>query len=113
VDSGVDFEQLITKALDGIPADLRERIANVGFIVEDEPPPGSRWLGVYQGLPLTQRAGRTWLYPDRITIFRGPIERIAAGDPERLAREVEHVVRHEVAHYFGISDQRLVEIDRY
>jgi predicted Zn-dependent protease with MMP-like domain len=53
------------------------------------------------------------LIPDKITIFRGPIQRLAGPDPERLRSEIRHVVLHEVAHHFGISDQRLIEIDRY
>jgi predicted Zn-dependent protease with MMP-like domain len=51
--------------------------------------------------------------PDTIRIFAGPITRLAAGDPDRLRREIRHVVLHEIAHHFGISDERLIEIDRY
>jgi predicted Zn-dependent protease with MMP-like domain len=51
--------------------------------------------------------------PDKITIYRRPLERLSGRDPERLRREVRHVVLHEVAHHFGISDERLIEIDRY
>jgi predicted Zn-dependent protease with MMP-like domain len=51
--------------------------------------------------------------PDKITIYRRPLERIARGDPERLRREVRRTVLHEIAHHFGISDERLVELDRY
>ena len=53
------------------------------------------------------------MLPDKISIFGGPITRLAAGDAARLRREVRHVVLHEIAHHFGISDARLVEIDRY
>jgi predicted Zn-dependent protease with MMP-like domain len=51
--------------------------------------------------------------PDKITIFSGPLERFYGGSPERLRAAVKHVVLHEVAHHFGISDERLIEIDRY
>ena len=51
--------------------------------------------------------------PDRITIYRGPLERLSAGDPERLRTQVRRVVLHEIAHHFGISDERLRELDRY
>jgi len=51
--------------------------------------------------------------PDKISIFGGPITRLAAGDADRLRREVRHVVLHEIANYFGISDERLIELDRY
>ena len=110
----MDFEELVQEALDGLPDDLRERMSNVAVVVEDEPPLGQPLLGLYQGVPLTRRGGGYGgALPDKITIFRGPLERMAAYDPERLRREVKRVVLHEIAHHFGISDARLVEIDRY
>jgi len=108
-----DFEELVATALDTLPAELRDYISNVEIVIEDEPPPGKPWLGLYQGLPRTLRTDRAWALPDKITIYRGPIERLSGDDPERLAQEVRHVVLHEVAHHFGISDERLIEIDRY
>jgi predicted Zn-dependent protease with MMP-like domain len=65
-------------------------------------------------VPLTRRTS-SYLFalPDRITLYRRPIERISAGDPERLRAEIRHVVVHELAHHFGISDERLRELDRY
>ena len=110
----IDFDELIRDALDALPPELRSRMTNVAVVVEDEPPPGQPLLGLYQGVPLTRRGGGyAGALPDKITIFRGPLERIAAYDPDRLRREVKRVVLHEVAHHFGISDERLVEIDRY
>jgi len=110
----VDFDELVQEALDALPADLREQMSNVMLVVEDEPPPGRPLLGLYQGVPLTRRSGGySGALPDKITIFRGPLERISAFEPERLRREVKRVVLHEVAHHFGISDERLVELDRY
>ena len=83
-------------------------------MVEDEPPPGHPLLGLYEGVPLTRRgAYYAGALPDKITIFRGPLERLYGADPERLRREVRHVVLHEIEHHFGISDERLVELDRY
>ena len=109
-----EFSAMIESALLSIPEDLRDRISNVVFVVEDEPPDGSRWLGTYRGLALPrQSVWHGWSWPHQITLYRGPLERIANGDRDRLAAEVKHVVLHEVAHYFGISDQRLVEIGRY
>jgi predicted Zn-dependent protease with MMP-like domain len=108
------FEQLVQRALRRLPPDLAERMSNVELVVEDEPPAGRPLLGLYEGVPLTRRG--PWygaVAPDKITIYRGPIERLSRGDPLRLEREVEHVVLHEVAHHFGISDERLIEIDRY
>src|ERR1051326_3293882 len=108
------FEDLVDEALAAVPPDLRERMSNVDVVVADEPPAGQPLLGLYQGVPLTRRtSGYAWTPPDKITIFRGPLERLYGGDPERLRREVRRVVLHEIAHHFGISDERLVEIDRY
>ena len=114
-DDGIlDFEQAVQDALDSLPADLRSRMSNVEVVVEDEPAEGQPLLGLYQGVPLTRRgSGYSGALPDKITIYRGPLERLAAGDPGRLSDQVRRVVLHEVAHHFGISDQRLVEIDRY
>ena len=109
-----DFERLIQDALDSLPPDLRERISNVEVVVEDEPPPRQRLLGLYQGVPLTRRGSNySGALPDKITIYRRPLERSYGHDPELLSQQIRHVVLHEVAHHFGISDQRLIEIDRY
>jgi predicted Zn-dependent protease with MMP-like domain len=109
-----DFEQLVERALAALPADLRGVMSNVQIVVEDEPPPGQRLLGLYEGVPLTRRnQGYVLVPPDKITIFRGPLERLSAGDSARLEAEVKRVVFHEIAHHFGISDQRLIDIDRY
>ncbi len=108
------LEGWVEEALASLPADLRDRMSNVDIVIEDEPPPGQRLLGLYQGVPLTRRtSGYAWTPPDKITIFRGPLERAYGADPERLRREVVRVVLHEIAHHFGISDARLIEIDRY
>jgi predicted Zn-dependent protease with MMP-like domain len=109
-----DFQRAIQETLDSLPRDLREQISNLEILVEDEPPPGQRLLGLYQGVPLTRRGiNYSGALPDKITIYRGPLERLYGHDPALLARQIEHVVLHEVAHHFGISDERLVEIDRY
>ena len=110
----VDFEEYAEDALDSLPADLRERMSNVEIVVEDEPPGGQPLLGLYQGVPLTRRTTSYGaVLPDKITIFRGPLVRLYGADEERLRREVRRVVLHEIAHHFGISDERLIEIDRY
>lgn len=113
-DSVERFEEYAQDALDSVPADLRARMSNVEIVVEEEPPPGQRLLGLYQGVPLTRRSSNYGgVLPDKITIYRGPLVRLYAHDPERLRREVRRVVLHEVAHHFGISDERLIQIDRY
>ena len=100
-----------------------ERIANVEFVVEEwarpddygrtNSPAGSTLLGVYRGVPLTKRGVHyNMTVPDRIAIFSGPLMRMARDEVD-LAERVGRVVRHEIAHYFGISDERLREIDAY
>lgn len=108
------FEEAIDNALNSLPADLSVAMSNVEIVVEDEPPDGRPLLGLYRGVPLPRRTSTySGVLPDKISIYRGPITRLAGGDAERLRREVRHVVLHEIAHHFGISDKRLIELDRY
>ena len=108
------FYEVIEEVLDSLPDDLRAAVSNVEFLVENEPPDGQPLLGLYQGVPLPQRTRNySGMLPDRISLFLGPITRLAGGDPDRLRQEIRHVARHEIAHHFGISDERLHEIDRY
>jgi predicted Zn-dependent protease with MMP-like domain len=111
---GIDFEREVEDALASLPSDLSEAVSNVAVVVEDEPPPGQPLLGLYEGIPLTRRgSGYAGVLPDKITIYRGPLERLYGADPENLRRQIRHVVLHEIAHHFGISDERLEEIGRY
>jgi predicted Zn-dependent protease with MMP-like domain len=112
-----DFEQLVADALDSIPEALGQRMQNVAVTVAEWPTteqlggrPGTL-LGLYQGVDLTRRSPLSYggAMPDRITIFRGPITRMAR-DHADLARIVAKTVIHEVAHHFGISDARLDEL---
>jgi predicted Zn-dependent protease with MMP-like domain len=108
------FEELVSEALDSLPADVGELMSNVAVVVEDEPPPGLPLLGLYSGVPLTRRT--SWygaVPPDKITIYQGPLERHFGHSDELLRRQVRRVVVHEIAHHFGISDERLRELDRY
>jgi predicted Zn-dependent protease with MMP-like domain len=109
-----EFAGWVEEALASLPGELREAMWNVGLVIEDEPPPGQPLLGLYQGVPLTQRGSSYGaVLPDKITIYRGPLERLYGHDRELLGREVRRVVLHEVGHHFGISDDRLRELDRY
>jgi predicted Zn-dependent protease with MMP-like domain len=113
-DGGAAFDQLVSDALDELPEDIRSLMTNVAVTVEDVPPPGRNLLGLYEGVPWGKRGPYyAGALPDKITIYRLPLERISGGDPERLRAAVRRVVFHEIAHHFGISDARLVEIDRY
>ena len=113
-DAAPDFERVVQAALDSLPPDLSGQLSNVEIVVEDEPPAGQPLLGLYQGIPLTRRGSNySGALPDKITIYRRPLERLYGHDPELLNRQIKRVVLHEVAHHFGISDERLVELDRY
>lgn len=107
-----DFEDAVRDGLDLIPAELAARMDNVVVLVEDDAPADDpELLGLYEGVPLTER-GEFWAagsLPDRITIFRRPTLAICA-DREEVAEEVAVTVVHEVAHHFGIDDDRLHEL---
>lgn len=106
-----DFDQLVNDAMRVIPPRFRTRLRNVVFVVEQEPPrPGL--LGLYEGRPLTLRSSfEPVAYPDRITIFQGPHERMARNEAE-LRQLVEETVWHEVAHYFGMDEQQVRRAER-
>lgn len=108
------FARLVRNALDELPAEFRDRIRNLEIVIEDEPPPervtdGATLLGLYEGVPLTERGAQEPYLPDRICVFRGPIERMTVS-PRRQAAIVRDTVVHEIAHHFGISDARLSEL---
>ena len=109
-----EFADWVQQAIDEFPPHLAEAVSNIEVLIEDVDPAHPERLGLYQGIPLTRRSrGYMWALPDRITIYRGSIERVYGRNPERLKERVQHVVRHEFAHHFGISDDRLREIGRY
>ena len=110
----MEFETLVEEAIASVPEPLARFMENVGVVVDEQAPPWQSVLGLYQGIPLTRRnSAYSGALPDKITIFRHPIERVYGTDPERLRDGVRHVVVHEIAHHFGISDERLVELGVY
>ena len=109
-----EFADWVQEAMDGLPPELAGAVSNVEVLIEDVDPAHPERLGLYHGIPLTRRSrGYVWALPDRITIYRGSIERVCGRNRERLKERAQHVVRHEFAHHFGISDARLHEIGRY
>jgi predicted Zn-dependent protease with MMP-like domain len=102
------FEELVTRALDGIPADLRASMENVAVVVDDLSPPGPL-LGLYEGVPLTKRGNYSASMPDRITIYMATICG-SCDSTEDVVALVRKTVVHEVGHHFGIDDQRLEEL---
>jgi predicted Zn-dependent protease with MMP-like domain len=116
------FEWLVARAIDDLPDEFRERMENIDVVVQDEPTPhqlsdaglkrGQTLLGLYEGVPLTRRShGYGMVPPDKITIFQKPIEARYQGET-RIQREIQRVVKHEIAHHFGISDARLNQLER-
>ena len=105
------FEELVADALDELPPEISRLMDNVAIFVEDEAPDGEDLLGLYEGIPLTERttsyAGA--VMPDRISIFRRNILAIC-DTPDDVRDEVEVTVVHEIAHHFGIDDHRLHEL---
>ncbi|CAN5524068.1 metallopeptidase family protein [soil metagenome] len=109
------FEKLVERALDDLPQEFLDLLDNVAVLVEDWPDystplAGDRTLyGLYEGVPLTQRGTRySGALPDRITIFRGPLERDFP--PEALRDQVRITVVHEIAHHFGFDDDQLNDL---
>ena len=104
------FEALVDQALDDIPTEIASQVHNVVVLVEDEPPADEPdLLGVYEGVSLTERTADHTGLPDRITVFRRPLLEMCE-TPEELVREVRITVVHEIAHHFGIDDDRLHEL---
>ena len=111
------FEELVADALDAIPEELGDHMENVAVVVEDWPTTAQRagrsgtLLGLYEGVALTNRGPISYAgtMPDRITLFRGPLSAISS-DEHELASNVWVTIVHEVAHHFGISDERLHEL---
>ena len=113
------FERLVAQAMDGIPDELLRYLDNVDVAVEDWPSPDQLGghtvddedylLGLYEGIPLTEREDYGMVLPDKITLFQDSIEAICSSD-EEVMEEVRQTVVHEVAHHFGIDDERLHEL---
>ncbi len=117
-DASDPFEALVIAALDSLPEVFRERLGSVAIVIEDEPTLGQLasvgapgLLGLYTGVPRTAYGAGDAAVASKISIFRGPHLR-QFRDSDALARGVAETVRHEVAHHFGISDARLVELER-
>lgn len=114
------FEQLVDQAIESLPEEFQERLDNVDIIIADYPTRaqqkksdldrGEIILGLYEGIPITERnSGYSFVMPDKISIFKKNIEAIFHNDDE-IVREIRRVVLHEIAHHFGIDDDRLDEL---
>ena len=113
------FERLVRQALAEIPGEIQAQLENIDLVVDDRPSKdqligsgieeGECLLGLYEGIPLTERYGYNMVLPDKITLFQRSIEAICSSDAE-IVEEIRNTVIHEVAHHFGIDDYRLGEM---
>ena len=114
------FEELVREGMEAIPLRFQQKIDNVAIVVADTPtkeqlvanhvPEGDTLLGLYEGIPLTERGeyyGTGAILPDKITIFKLPILEAGGGDIEKIKFIVRDTVWHEVAHYFGYDDDEI------
>jgi len=117
------FERLVAEALDGLPEQVRAHMENVEVMIEEWPTSRDladagmeknereELLGLYSGVPLTDRdTGYAGFLPDRITLFQGPIQRVAGSDAVAIREEVRTTVMHEIGHFFGMSEDRLEKL---
>jgi len=117
------FDQLVTKAMNELPQDYIKGLDNVAIVYADWPDehqakksdlkPGSLLLGLYEGIPLTQRGGGyTFVLPDKITLFKTPILMVSHNE-EELAEQVKRTLWHEIAHYYGLNHHRIDELEGF
>jgi predicted Zn-dependent protease with MMP-like domain len=116
------FEQLVAEAIEGLPEEFQDRLENIDVTVEEWPSQrqirqaglgkSMTLLGLYEGIPLTERnSGYGMVPPDKVTIFQKTIEAKCGSNETCLKEEIQQVVRHEIAHHFGIGDVRLSQIE--
>lgn len=115
------FERLVRETLEQLPGEFRARLENIQILIKDRPAPEElasmglgpeeTLLGLYQGIPLTERGlDYNLVTPDRIILYQEPIEEVCASE-EEIRREVRATVIHEIGHFFGIDDERLEELE--
>ena len=115
------FEKLVWEGIEAIPKRFLEKLDNVDIVIEDEPTPeqiqklnlgpGSKLFGLYEGIPQTRRRHYAWALPDKITIFQRPIESMCFTD-EQIKQRVKNTVWHEIAHHFGMDEERVRRVER-
>jgi predicted Zn-dependent protease with MMP-like domain len=105
----VTFEEHVSAALDSLPPYVATALENVAVVVEDENPEDPDLFGLYQGVPLPERGDMTGQLPDKISIYRIPLEETFS-DPGELREEIRITVLHELAHYFGLDEDRIAEL---
>jgi predicted Zn-dependent protease with MMP-like domain len=105
------FEEHVERAVESLPPELRKAMSNVEIVVEDQNPEDPDLYGLYLGIPLTERdTGYAGVLPDKIAIYRLPLVEEFGDDPEVLEDEIRITVLHEIAHHFGVDEDRLTEL---
>ena len=115
-----EFEEIINAAVANLPKQYVDHLANVAFIIEDEPTPSQRQqlalrrdqslFGLYEGVPLAARQGASKLLPDKITLFKTPLEQ-ASHSLAELRSRISRTVWHEVAHYYGLNHSQIRDLE--
>ena len=119
-----EFEDLVTRALSGLPGVFKDKLENVDIVIEDKPDMDTvkklglssqgHLLGFYQGVPLKARTHYYGMVlPDKIILYKANIERFCKRTGEDIYKKINHVIQHEIGHHFGISDQRLKDLGVY
>jgi predicted Zn-dependent protease with MMP-like domain len=109
----VEFEKLVRDALKSLPKEIKDRLRNVDVVIEVGTGKED-CTGLYEGVPLDRRTGEySMALPDKITIFRRAVEAEYRRNGADIKKEIRHLVRHEIAHHLGISDERLIELGIY
>ena len=108
----MEFEDHVRRAVESLPTELREAMSNVEIVIEDENPEDPDLFGLYLGIPLVERSSTTYagVLPDKIAIYRTPLEEEVGDDPGVLEDEIRITVLHEIAHHFGVDEDRLAEL---
>jgi len=105
------FDEHVERAVDSLPPELRQAMSNVEIVVEEENAEDRDLFGLYLGIPLTDRdSGYSGALPDKIVIYRQPLVEEFGDDPEVLEDEIRITVLHEIAHHFGVDEDRLTEL---
>jgi predicted Zn-dependent protease with MMP-like domain len=106
----VSFEDHVRAALDSLPPNIAAALKNVAVVVEDENPDDPDLYGLYHGVPLPERGDMSGMPPDKISIYRLPLEDSFGDDPGTLREEIRITVLHELGHYFGLDEDRIAEL---
>jgi predicted Zn-dependent protease with MMP-like domain len=106
----MSFDDEVRAALDSLPSHVAAALENVAVVVEEENPEDPDVYGLYHGVPLPERGDMSGVLPDKISVYRVPLEESFGDDPAQLREEIRITVLHELAHYFGLDEDRIAEL---